>query len=406
MSPADWLRRFSWDEARYPPRRPLREVVDRAVGAAAAVEEDLRRRAAEAAQAAQRAAALSRAADQTAAGASGASVEAALRSMRARGERLVPPLRGGGGGGGWFGAATALAPDGPGAGPGAGRDAAGRPADHVSTDHLVALYVVVPRGAPETSFLAEYEQLLPATLGASSVSSSSGGPPPGGGGLGGGAAGSGGFTGVVPGSAAEAGTRDDRSAGLWQVLVFRAVAAEWETRARAKGWRVRPPPAAETPSGNAEGGGDGGDGGGAGADPDPDPDAPPGEGPGARADRARAALARRADADRRWVEMTAHPEALSAWAHLALVRLFVEGVLRYGLPPRLRAALVRPRPGRAARARAALEGAFRGHHRGHAAGGAGDHWGAGQLGGGGVPGGHEDHGGDHVYVSIAASAVA
>ena len=104
--------------------------------------------------------------------------------------------------------------------------------------------------------------------------------------------------------------------------------------------------------------------------------------------------------------MTAHPEALSAWAHLALVRLFVEGVLRYGLPPRLRAALVRPRPGRAARARAALEGAFRGHHRGHAAGGAGDHWGAGQLGGGGVPGGHEDHGGDHVYVSIAASAVA
>ena len=36
------------------------------------------------------------------------------------------------------------------------------------------------------------------------------------------------------------------------------------------------------------------------------------------------------------------PQAFSAWIHVCAVRLFVESILRYGLPPRFLAALMKP----------------------------------------------------------------
>jgi hypothetical protein len=53
-----------------------------------------------------------------------------------------------------------------------------------------------------------------------------------------------------------------------------------------------------------------------------------------------------------------HKQAFSCWAHLAVVRLFVESILRYGLPPAFQAAVVKPLPRMEARLRAVLAGAF------------------------------------------------
>ncbi len=37
-------------------------------------------------------------------------------------------------------------------------------------------------------------------------------------------------------------------------------------------------------------------------------------------------------------------QAFSSWIHVTAVRLFVESILRYGLPPQFLAALMRPNP--------------------------------------------------------------
>ena len=74
-----------------------------------------------------------------------------------------------------------------------------------------------------------------------------------------------------------------------------------------------------------------------------------------------AAVSLRADLDAKrgvleaWCA-TAYAEAFSAWVHVCAVRLFVESVLRYGVPPNLLAALVSPRPKQGAKLRKALAG--------------------------------------------------
>jgi V-type H+-transporting ATPase subunit C len=44
--------------------------------------------------------------------------------------------------------------------------------------------------------------------------------------------------------------------------------------------------------------------------------------------------------------------------HLAVIRLFVESILRYGLPPQFQAAVVKPLPKMEARLRAVLLASF------------------------------------------------
>ena len=43
----------------------------------------------------------------------------------------------------------------------------------------------------------------------------------------------------------------------------------------------------------------------------------------------------------RWAK-TSYSESFRAWMHLKAIRVFVESVLRYGLPPTFQAMLVRP----------------------------------------------------------------
>ena len=77
----------------------------------------------------------------------------------------------------------------------------------------------------------------------------------------------------------------------------------------------------------------------------------------------RGAEARRAALEQ-WC-ITSYGEAFSGWIHLTAVRLFVESVLRYGLPPRFLAALMRPNQKSAARLRKVLAqnfGATGGEH--------------------------------------------
>lgn len=46
----------------------------------------------------------------------------------------------------------------------------------------------------------------------------------------------------------------------------------------------------------------------------------------------------------------------SAWVHILVIRLFVESVLRYGLPPGFVAGVMRPKPRSEKKLRGLLEG--------------------------------------------------
>ena len=53
-------------------------------------------------------------------------------------------------------------------------------------------------------------------------------------------------------------------------------------------------------------------------------------------------------------------QAFSAWIHVCAIRLFVESILRYGLPPRFLAALLKPNPKTVPKLRKALTSTFGG----------------------------------------------
>jgi hypothetical protein len=62
-----------------------------------------------------------------------------------------------------------------------------------------------------------------------------------------------------------------------------------------------------------------------------------------------------------------HLQAFSCWVHLCVVRLFVECILRYGLPPQFQAVVVKPLPKMETRLRAVLASAFGTGEKGRAA---------------------------------------
>lgn len=57
---------------------------------------------------------------------------------------------------------------------------------------------------------------------------------------------------------------------------------------------------------------------------------------------------------------TSFTQAFSAWMHSLSIRLFVESILRYGLPPAFQAAVVRPKDKIEAKLRAVMAEAFGG----------------------------------------------
>lgn len=55
---------------------------------------------------------------------------------------------------------------------------------------------------------------------------------------------------------------------------------------------------------------------------------------------------------------TAYGEVFSSWMHISAVRIFVESILRYGLPPAFQAAVIQPQAKQEAKLRAALAASF------------------------------------------------
>jgi V-type H+-transporting ATPase subunit C len=57
---------------------------------------------------------------------------------------------------------------------------------------------------------------------------------------------------------------------------------------------------------------------------------------------------------------TAFEEVFSSWVHLVAIRLFVESILRYGLPPAYQAAVIAPQDKSTVKLRQVLNSAFGG----------------------------------------------
>jgi V-type H+-transporting ATPase subunit C len=182
---------------------------------------------------------------------------------------------------------------------------------------------------------------------------------------------------------------EDGDSVLVRCVLFRRCADEFRAAARARGYQARdyaPPPPAPLP-GTAEA-----------------------AAAAAAAEHAKAmtvdALRADADAKRRALDgwcRAAYGEAFSALVHLLVVRLFVESILRYGLPPAFLAAVVRPARKQEARLRAALAAAFGGADAKYWGGG-GAGGGGGEEAGGGLGGGVATSEVDaHPYVSLTVS---
>lgn len=119
---------------------------------------------------------------------------------------------------------------------------------------------------------------------------------------------------------------------LMSVVLFRRTVDDFKTAARVRGFQVKeyvpPPPEAA--------------------------DAPP-------TSLSLNQLKAEGEAKQRALEgwcRTAYGEAFSCYVHLAVIRLFVESILRYGLPPQFQAAVVKPLPKMEARLRAVLLASF------------------------------------------------
>lgn len=235
LPPSSYLETWSWDEGKYPPRRPLGDTVASITEAISKLEDDLKLRLGEYGAARAALAAVAR---------------RATGSLAVR--DLAPHL-------------ATLPPD-----------------ALVDTENLVTLAAIVPRGSVR-DWLASYETLTEW---------------------------------VVPRSARCA--CEDPDYALYTVTLFRRVGDAFKGAARGLGVQVR----------DIEGGG--------GA-------AEPGVSAADHAAALRADLEAKRSALAAWCA-AAYGEAFAAWAHVCAVRLFVESVLRYGLPPALLPVLVRPRP--------------------------------------------------------------
>lgn len=247
LTPEAFLLSFSWEEAKYPARRPLKETLASISETAAKLDDDLKLRSSEYAQ-------------------RRAQLQALLR--RKAGALPVRDL-------------TDLVPD----------------KARVETEHLTTVGVVVSRQT-RADFLASYETLAER---------------------------------VVPRSATQIAEDGDHAA--YAVVLFRKVVDDFKQAARAKGFAVKDleEPTKEAAQDQAALAAAGAAGAG---------DAFAAS-PASSAEAARAELEAARATLEAWA-VDAHSEAFTAWVHVLAVRVFVESVLRYGLPPRFLPVLVKP----------------------------------------------------------------
>jgi V-type H+-transporting ATPase subunit C len=186
---------------------------------------------------------------------------------------------------------------------------------HIETENLVAMYVVVPTFA-EREFLESYVAFIETNLGSGSDR----------------------FSGIAPGSAEQ--VASDHDYALYRVVVFKRVSDDFRNAARQKGLQVREYKAPVVSN-------------------------PELDGVGATPEALTQELRSKTVALREWLK-DAYGEAFSGLFHLMMVRVFVESVLRYGVPPQYHAAVIQPREKTAAKVRAVLASDFGGE--------SGDRW--------------------------------
>ncbi len=172
----------------------------------------------------------------------------------------------------------------------------------VDTENLVTVFVAVPKSNVK-EFLGQYETLTDF---------------------------------VVPRSATD--IDEDSEYALLSIVLFRRVIDTFKATARTKGFIVR-----EVVDGSGDSSGsNGAQGGGGGA-------------------QALAKVQAEAEAKRSQLEqycLNSYGEAFSGWIHVCAVRLFVESILRYGLPPRFLAVLMKPNPKQTTKLRKLLATSF------------------------------------------------
>lgn len=248
QTPDGYLYRFRWDEAKFPPRRALKESVDKATEIVARIEDEMKAKVSD----------------------YNATKSALSAATRKTGGSLAV------------------------------RDVSGlvNPRDVVDTENLVTLLVVVPRfGLKE--WQANYEKLCEW---------------------------------IVPRSSRP--VAEDNDYCLVTAVLFRRVLDDFKVAARTRGYVVREyvPPAALAAGGEASG--------------------------QQQAEELKAELATRRTALEGYCR-NAFGEAFSCWLHVCAIRLFVESILRYGLPAgNFRAAVVAPIDKQDAKLRTALASAF------------------------------------------------
>ncbi|KAL4424495.1 hypothetical protein ABPG77_006804 [Micractinium sp. CCAP 211/92] len=243
QTPEGYLQRFAWNEAKYPSRRPLKEIVASIMETVQKLDDDLKVKVTEFSQLR-------------------STLQAAARKQQ--GSLAVRDLSG-------------LVP----------------PGQLVDTENLTTLLVVVPKSA-RADWLGQYEQLSEF---------------------------------VVPRSS-EA-VAEDQDYVVFTVVLFKRVVDNFKTSARAKGFQVKE--MKTDPEGQRSS--------------------------DAELERVRADADARRAALEQWC-ITSYGEAFSSWIHVCAVRLFVESILRYGLPPQFLSALMRPNPKNIARLRKLLAQQF------------------------------------------------
>merc|ERR1712037_744217 len=63
--------------------------------------------------------------------------------------------------------------------------------------------------------------------------------------------------------------------------------------------------------------------------------------------------------------LTAYKDIVDAWMHMLTIRIFVESILRYGLPPKFQAAVIKPNKKCDVKVRAVLANHFGKHMSNH-----------------------------------------
>jgi len=164
------------------------------------------------------------------------------------------------------------------------------PSSLVSTDNLTTLVAVVPKAA-RSEWLSSYESLTDF---------------------------------VVPRSSAV--VEEDADYAAYMVVLFRRAVDDFKVAARAKGFQAKEVAEAAIEAGSSDG----------------PPAAPP-----QSSDKVLETLRTEVEGKRAalvdWC-LTSYGEAFTSWVHVIAVRLFVESILRYGLPPQFLPVLMKPNP--------------------------------------------------------------